>query len=106
MYLNRFQQGDKVQYCGRNEHLAKELSGKLGIVHARVGGEESGVVVDFGSDSYIMDERTALTRFQGKERAEGVGDEAHTKGDKKGDKKSPAGPEVTRRKPRRTAENG
>lgn len=94
MYMIKFQNGDKVQYVGRK--LASELSGKLGVVVARVGGTDNGVVVEFGGrDAYIMDETQHLARFQGKEPS------PHLDGDKvstgKADKKV-AGPEVERRK--------
>ena len=90
--MNKFQQGDKVQYCGER---VKELSGKLGVVHARVQNTETGVVVDFGNDCYILDEQRHLTRFQGKE-----GLPHSHEDDGKNDKK-PAGPEIVRRKSRK-----
>lgn len=98
MYLNRFQQGDKVQYCG--ERLAKDLAGRLGVVHARVQNSEREVVVDFGSDSYILDETTHLTRFQGKEGPARTDGNPNQKQDKKA-----AGPEVVRRKARKNPDN-
>jgi len=95
MYMIRFQQGDKVSYCGEK---LRQLAGQLGIVHARVGNTESEVVVDFGRDSYILDEASDLTKFQGKEPTAHVEGELG-KGEKPGkaDKKV-AGPEVQRRK--------
>ena len=94
MYMIRFQQGDKVQYCGDR---LRQLSGQLGVVHARVGNTESEVVVDFGRDSYILDEND-LTKFQGKEPTALLEGELG-KGEKPGkaDKKV-AGPEVQKRR--------
>jgi hypothetical protein len=65
MYFKKFQQGDKVNYCG--EKLASELSGKLGYVVGRVEGTQQGVVVDFGEHAYIMDEVAHLVKFQGRD---------------------------------------
>lgn len=61
--LKRFQQGDKVQYTGKK--FASDLQGKLGEVAGRVENQETGVVVDFGGESYIMDENKHLAPFQG-----------------------------------------
>jgi hypothetical protein len=94
MYMNRFQQGDKVQYAGNK--LSKELAGKLGIIHARVGNSERGVVVDFGNDSYILDEQDHLAKFQLKE--------AQIRSDDSKVEKKPTGPEVTRRKSRKNVD--
>lgn len=85
MYHKRFQQGDKVSYSGSK--FAKELHGKLGIVCGHVANQEGGIVVDFGEDSYVLDENRHLTRFQGKEKKEGEQDD-----------KGKGGPEVTKRK--------
>lgn len=87
MYFKRFQQGDMVNYCG--EKFGKELHGKLGYVHARVQGSDAEVVVDFGSDSFIMDENRDITRFQGKPKAE------------HGEKDERKGPEVQKRRTKR-----
>lgn len=74
MYLKQFQQGDKVTYIGHR--FAQKLSGALGIVDAHVRNSKSGIVVTFGSDSYVMDE-SHLTKFQGRMReTEPVADEA------------------------------
>lgn len=62
--FKRFQAGDKVTYIGTK--FAQKLSGSLGIVDAHIQGSESGVVVSFGDDSYVMDENKHLARFQGK----------------------------------------
>ena len=46
-------QGDKVSYYGK----IMELRTKVGEVCARVRGSDSLVVVDFGDDSYVMNQR-------------------------------------------------
>ena len=81
MYINRFQQGDKVSYCGGK--LASELGGKLGVVLARVQNVQNELVVDFGNGAYIMDENRDLAKFQGKEAPVHVDGEKHAKVDKK-----------------------
>ena len=92
MYTNRFQQGDKVSYCGGK---LSQLGGKLGVVLARVHNVATEVVVDFGDGAYVMDETSDLTKFQGKEPPP-RGSERHSKGDK-GEKKV-TGPEVQSRR--------
>lgn len=87
MQLKRFQQGDKVQYTGKK--FASDLQGKLGEVAGRVANQPTGVVVDFGGESYVMDENRHLAPFQG-----------HLKGDKE-DKKDT---KVERRRPKRQAQ--
>jgi hypothetical protein len=94
MHLNRFGQGDKVSYAG--EKFAKDLHGKLGIICGRIGGTEHGVVVDFGEDSYVMDEERHLVPFQGKLRSE------TPEGGK--DEKKRGGVEVHKRRKTRPAE--
>jgi hypothetical protein len=91
MYFKRFQNGDKVQYCG--EKLASELSGKLGVVLARVQNVDDELVVDFGNGAYIMDENRDLTKFQGREAPVHVPGDKPTKVDKK-----VAGAEVQKRR--------
>lgn len=81
--FRKFQQGDKVSYIGRK--YAQDLSGSLGIVEATVGNDDSGLVVSFGGDSYIMRERN-LARFQGKVK------------DPSEDASAPKDVEITRRK--------
>ncbi len=65
-FFKRFQAGDKVTYIGHK--FAQKLSGSLGVVDSHVQGTEGGIVVTFGSESYILDENVHLTRFQGKMR--------------------------------------
>lgn len=67
MYHRMFQQGDLVKYTG--EKLSKELGSKIGTVCARVGKTETGVVVDFGDDAYVIDERN-LARTVAKAKTE------------------------------------
>jgi hypothetical protein len=61
----RFMIGDQVNYIG--ERFAEKLAGRLGVIHARVGRTEHGVVVDFhgekGTDSYVMDETYHLAPY-------------------------------------------
>lgn len=61
----RFMIGDQVNYI--SDRFAEKLAGRLGVIHARVGATEHGVVVDFsserGTDSYIMDETRHLAPF-------------------------------------------
>lgn len=92
MYLNRFQQGDEVQYCGSK--LGSDLAGKIGVVVGRVQNSLQGVVVEFGSDAYVMDELTHLVKFHGKKPS------AHQDSEKPMSKadKQVAGPEVESRK--------
>lgn len=65
MTHHRFMIGDQVNYI--SERFAEKLAGRLGIIHARVGATEHGVVVDFpsdkGTDSYIMDETRHLAPY-------------------------------------------
>jgi len=63
MYFNKFQQGDSVQYCGRKQSLQSLLSGKEGLVVARVQCDDHEVVVTFGNDAYVLDERVSLESF-------------------------------------------
>lgn len=67
MYLNRFQQGDAVSYCGNNSELRSNLNGRRGEVVGRVAGERSAVVVDFGPEpnagAYIFCELAHLEKF-------------------------------------------
>lgn len=92
----RFQQGDMVTYTGSK--FAKELHGALGIVHGFVDKTDHGVVVDFGKDSYIVNEVRCLTAFQGKRK---------TEDDEK--EESKGGPDVSKRRPgakRRVVDQG
>lgn len=61
----RFMIGDQVNYVG--EKFAERLAGRLGVIHARVGATDHGVIVDFhsekGVDSYIMDEMRHLASY-------------------------------------------
>lgn len=79
MQFHKFQQNDKVTYVGSK--LGKTLHGKIGIVCARIEKTDSGVVVEFGDDAYVMDEKH-LSKFKA---TEGPRDQ---------------GPEVTKRKRR------
>ncbi len=63
-FFHRFQVGDKVTYIGAK--FAQQLSGSLGIVTAHVKNSQTGVVVTFGDDAYVMCENKHLTRFQGR----------------------------------------
>lgn len=56
--LNR---DDRVVYVGQK--YAKELSGKIGFVVARVGGQRGHWVVDFPEHSYVMSE-TFLDKYR------------------------------------------
>jgi hypothetical protein len=56
----KFMLGEKVSYTG-SKH-SQELHGKLGEIIGRVSNDPEGVVVDFGSDSYVMNENRHLTR--------------------------------------------
>lgn len=49
--MNNFMPGDRVKYIG-NKTL--DIDSKVGEVVAHVGGEPDAVVVEFGSDSYIV----------------------------------------------------
>lgn len=86
----RFFQGDKITYTGKK--FASDLQGKLGEVVGRLANHESGVIVDFGGDAYVMDENKHLGPFQG-----------HLKGEHAGEKedKRRSGPEVKKRRPSR-----
>ncbi len=61
----RFMIGDQVNYI--SERYAEKLAGRLGVIHARVKGDEHGVVVDFSNDkgveSFIMDEMKHLAPY-------------------------------------------
>lgn len=83
-HFRRFQQGDMVTYTGTK--FAKDLQGSLGIVHAFVEGTETGVVVVFGSDAFILDETRHICPFQGEVSIRG------------GETQKPTGPEVQKRK--------
>jgi hypothetical protein len=95
MQTQRYQQGDKVSYTG--EKFAKDLHGKLGVVCGRVGNTEHGVVVDFGDESYVMDEARHLTPFQGKLKSETP--EHHGE-----EKKKVGAVEVSKRRGKRSAD--
>jgi hypothetical protein len=59
--MARFMKDDEVSYVGAK--FAEDLAGAKGVVYARVGNSENEVVVDFGRDSYIMDEWKHLIPF-------------------------------------------
>lgn len=53
-----FNTGDQVRYIGRR--FARELNNKVGEVFSKIAGTKTGLVVEFGDDSYIMDERHVI----------------------------------------------
>lgn len=59
--MMRFMIDDKVSYAGKK--FAGILSGKVGIVVGRVAGTESGIVVEFEKDAYVLDENKHLSVF-------------------------------------------
>lgn len=97
--MAQFRIGDEVVYAG--ERLKTELGGAVGVVHSQVRNCEYELVVDFPSDSYVLNE-SLLRRHTGFKNEDG----GKGKKDKGAKEETKAGPEVqVLRRGRKTEED-